>query len=423
MTPESRHIGRVAFVCDIDTGGAATAAQRMAEVLASQGVETAWMYGEARPSPFCFSALQWPNLSRYVAYRVACAMPGSEIRREFWRRLSISSTVVRAVRGFRPDVISVHNIHKTMDIGVVERLTAIAPVVWTLHDMWALTGYCCYSHECQQFERGCGRICPEAGKWGPVVSSAQVGWRRRQGVLQRTAGRLAVVSPSAWLLECSKARELPVCDSRKIANGCDLNVFRPLGDKRVVRSLLGLLARETKVVLIGGQSLDDKRKGASKALAAIQKLAEVETLTVLTFGGDAPTLVSGANLTFHHLGPVGDDRYLNLVYNAADVFVLPTDADNLPNTLVESMAAGTPCVAFDVGGCCDVIDDGETGRLVAPGDVESLSRAISDVLCLSPDAAESMRHRCRQKAENEFNIEKQSSEYLAFMEQLLESTA
>lgn len=423
MTTPPESVRRVAFVCDTDAGGAATAAHRIGAAIAAKGVATFWVYGEGHPDPGRFSAAQWPSLLRYGAFRLGSAFRLPEALGERARRRCVSSTVVQAVRRFSPDIISLHNVHKTMDESVVSALSAIAPVVWTLHDMWALTGYCCYSHACREFESGCGPDCPEWGNWGPATCSAAEGWQRRQHAFQHAADRLGLVAPSHWMLRCIGARAASARLSERIANGCDLGVFRPLGDRDAARKALGVPHDARKTVLLGGDSLADKRKGAGGALEALRRVAHETPIHVLTFGHDAGDIEPIEKATVQHLGFVRDERFLNMAYNAADVFVLATDADNLPNTLVESVAAGTPCVTHSVGGCGDVVQDGLTGALVPPGDTEGLANAVAAVLARSGPEADAQRARCRALAEQAFDAERQARAYLDFMQKLKALTA
>ncbi len=78
-----------------------------------------------------------------------------------------------------------------------------------------------------------------------------------------------------------------------------------------------------------------------------QQLRELE---LVVFGASEPVNPPDFGLKTRYLGRLNDDISLALVYSAADVFVAPSIQDNLPNTVMESLACGTPCVAFKIGG-------------------------------------------------------------------------
>jgi glycosyltransferase involved in cell wall biosynthesis len=120
---------------------------------------------------------------------------------------------------------------------------------------------------------------------------------------------------------------------------------------------------------------------------------------------------------------VRDEALLNLYYNAADVFVLPTMADNLPNMLIEAVAAGTPCVASDIGGCGDVVVNGVTGYLASSGDEASLADAIKRVLSATPGEKEEWSNKCRAFAAQSFDSHLQAERYLALYEELTRAYA
>ena len=119
-----------------------------------------------------------------------------------------------------------------------------------------------------------------------------------------------------------------------------------------------------------------------------------------------------------HKGLIHDEELLNLWYNVADVFVLPSMADNLPNTLLEASAAGTPSVVFDTGGCAEIVRDGETGFVVEKGDVAALADRVLRVLTMPEAPIRTMQARCRSVAESEYGLVLQARRYAALFDAL-----
>jgi glycosyltransferase involved in cell wall biosynthesis len=231
--------------------------------------------------------------------------------------------------------------------------------------------------------------------------------------------RLRFVAPSQWLVRCIRERFGGDVIAECIPNTVDLDVFKPV-PMAAARQALGL-PEEIRILLVGAQAVDDERKGARYLSAAVQTLHDQgrNDTMVLAFGNRCSRGAVGGNWRF--LGPILDERMLNLCYNAADVFVLPSLADNLPNTLVEAVAAGTPSVTFDTGGCPEVVRDGETGFVARCGDSANLAACIERVLALGPEERLALRQSCRKVAEREYALNFQAEKYARLFEDLLRS--
>jgi glycosyltransferase involved in cell wall biosynthesis len=182
-----------------------------------------------------------------------------------------------------------------------------------------------------------------------------------------------------------------------------------LPDRTVVRRALGL-EEEVYWVLTVADDTSDPRKGIPLLEEALKgmRTARNRPVKALAVGGGR-TETSGNVL---RIARVSDSRLLSLYYNAADVLVLPTLADNLPNVLIEGIATGTPCVAFDTGGCRDVVRDGVTGFLARPESVENLRECVLRILNAERGDAENLRASCRRVAETEYSLDRQGAAYL-----------
>ena len=284
------------------------------------------------------------------------------------------------------------------------------PVVWTLHDTWAFTGGCHYTGDCGGFRSECGR-CPQLGSNKDNDLSRAI-WRRKHDAYANL--NLTVVAPSRWLAEV--ARQSSLFAGRRIEvipNGLDTEVYRPL-DKAAAKAFLGIDPAHP-VLLFGAQWLTDRRKGGDLLAAA---LAQIEfPCTLLTFGEGQLSLSDNSNLTVRALGSLHDDVSLAVMYSAADVFLCPSREDNLPNTVAESMACGTPCAAFDVNGLPDMITHRVDGWLARAFDPTDLAAGIRWLISHpNPDA---MRRAAREKALAEYSLDVMSSHYTALYAELL----
>lgn len=307
---------------------------------------------------------------------------------------------------FDPDIINLHWICKSfVSIEMLKNLSV--PIVWTLHDMWPFTGGCHYSHDCDRYMQSCGR-CPKLTSNKEADISRWI-WNRKLNSWKNI--EMTIVTPSKWLEKCARASSL--FRERRIETipyGLDLDIYRPI-DKTMARSLLNL-PLDKKIVLFGATVLSDERKGwhfLQLALESIASTCLAGNISLLTFGSYARE-DQKINLETYELGKLHDDATLALAYSAADVFVAPSVQDNLPNTVLEAISCGTPCVAFHIGGMSDMIDHQKNGYLSMPFDYEDLAQGIVWIL-EDENRYEKLRHQAREKAEAEFSLNYQAARY------------
>lgn len=293
------------------------------------------------------------------------------------------------------DVVQLYNVHPAyFSHSALPFLSRRKPVVWRFSDMWPLTGHVAYSYECERWRLGCGS-CPHLAEYPHLRrDTTALLWRWKRAVYRRS--RLAIVAPSRWMEGLVRAsplvQHLPL---RWIPNGVDVEVFRPVA-RAEARRELGL-DPDRPVVYFSAPDLDDPRKGGAVLEQALALLVDLD-FDLLVTGGRAERLPDRARF----LGRVDDNPTLALTYAAADVFVLPTLADNLPNAVLESLACGTPCVSFAVGGLPDAVRHLETGWLAQPGNIEELAEGIRALL-QDDELRGRLAERARETAEGEYS--------------------
>lgn len=283
------------------------------------------------------------------------------------------------------------------------------PLVWTLHDMWPFTGGCHYDDGCGRFSAACGE-CPHLGSSLPSDLSS-VGWRRRQAAY--SALDLTVVTPSRWLAGLAgRSPLLGRFPLRIIPNGIDIGVFKPM-DKAEARRKMRLPA-EGKVVLFGAAgATSDPRKGYPELKEALSRLNASWSgapLHAVVFGSDAQDDLLPLGMPTTFAGTIADDQLLRTLYSAADVYVAPSRQENLSNTVMEALACGTPCAAFDVGGMPDMIVHLASGYLARPFDVADLAEGIRWILT-HPSHAE-LAERARSTVAENFSLPIVARKYL-----------
>ena len=316
----------------------------------------------------------------------------------------------------RSDVLNLHWITNFFDLReFFRRAPPSVPIVWTLHDMNAFTGGCHYDEGCGKFYTQCG-ACPQLSSSDPGDLSAQIWWRKSEAYSSLGPRRFSVVTPSRWLArEVKKSRLLYGREVEVIPYGIDLEHFQPR-DARLARGKYGIPS-EARTVLFVAVSASEKRKGLSVLLEALKGLEHVENLFLIAIGKKIP----GQEVfnRFKRIDFLEDETALSHVYSVADVFVVPSLQDNLPNTTIEALACGIPTIASNVGGIPEVVRDGETGLVVPGGDPLKLRGAIVALLG-APDRRSAMAGEARRVALQEYSLEVQARRYRALYQRLLE---
>jgi len=410
---------RVAILSDQTSGGAGHSCRRLFDGLrGDENIFVKWFVWSGADECEAWVGGRWPPLMLTILSRLEFRVRGRarDYLDRMARRLRCREMISKIME-YRPHIINIHNIHDKFAFDIIDRLPKNSSIVWTLHDMWPLTGYCCYSFDCRKYENGCPGECPEQGNWGPVVRSVEEEWADRRKILDDRLSSLCFVGPSKWLADCAHRAYGEKFKIEHIPYGLDTECFKPRGDKYEIRKALNLPV-DKKIVLSGSQNLDEPRKGGGFFEEAISMLFESrDDFVVVTFGLSSRT--GDEDPGWLSLGAIQSEELLSMYYSCADVFVLPTLADNLPNTLIEAISCGTPCVVSDVGGCSEIVRENQTGYLVEPSDAESLAKGIQKILDLDENDHAKMRKTCREVAVSEYSLALQATRYAALFDKAI----
>lgn len=327
----------------------------------------------------------------------------------------LADTIVPKVNEINPDIINLHWINAGfIQIETLAKLKR--PLVWTLHDMWPFTGGCHYSGDCEGYLKSCGG-CPQLGSSQNCDLSSWI-WQRKAKAWRDF--NLTIVTPSTWLANCARSsslfKDLPI---EVIPNGLDTQRYRPI-NKRVARELLNL-PQDKQLILFGAlQATSDTRKGfhlLKPALQGLSKSSWKDKLEVAIFGASQPEHPPDFGLKVHYLGHINDDLPLAIIYSAADVMLVPSIQEAFGQTASESLACGTPVVAFNATGLKDIVDHQINGYLAQPFKVEDLGQGIAWVL-ENEERYEKLSYHAREKAEQEFTQEIQARRYLSIFNKM-----
>ena len=400
------------------TGGAGRAAFRIHQTLRAQGVDSRILCLDQSRDDFHITGPKKPLAKALAPFRgVLDRLPVYLYRGRktaMFHPQWLPDDIRSQVLGARPEIVHLHWIGGGF-IRLEGLLRFKLPIVWTLHDMAAFTGGCHYSGDCARYRERCGR-CPQLGSRRERDLSRWV-WKRKKRVFGRLD--LTIVSPSRWLARC--ARSSPLLRNRRIEvipYTLDLDRFSPR-HREWARAILGL-PQDKRIILLGADrffSVDRKgHRFIGPALRALEKRIDPRDVRIALFGASKPE--SGPDTSFrrHYFGTLSDDITIALLYAASDLFVTPAREDNLPLTVMESLASGTPVAAFSVGGIPEMVSHRKNGYLASPLDPTDLARGIAWVL-EDRDRWEALSRDARRTAEDLFSSASITAEYTDIYEE------
>ena len=406
------------------TGGAAVAAHRLMEALNNNGVKAKMLVRDKLSDRLTVVALpqSWRLQWHFLWERVVVWFHLHLNRRHLFE-VDIANTgsdITQLPEFQEADVIHLHWVNQGMlSLKDIRRiLESGKPVVWTMHDIWPATAICHLTLDCRQFETACHhcRLLPSGGSSHDLSSSV---WQRKQRMLD--GQHVTFVSCSEWLGgEARKSALLKGQTIETIPNPIDTHIYHP-GNRQQARQLLGL-PEEGRVILFVSQRATNPNKGMQYLIDACRMLDTEhpewhENVSVAILGGHAEEVANQLPFPTYALGYVNDERRIVSVYQAADVFVLPSLSENLPNTIMEAMACGVPCVGFRVGGIPEEIDHRENGYVADYRDAADLARGLYYVL-EEADYAQ-LQLNCQHKVAHSYSQQSVARRYIELYNKVL----
>jgi len=279
------------------------------------------------------------------------------------------------------DIIHIHWINQGfLSLRNIQQLLSLnKPVVYTLHDMWLFTGGCHYAGTCENYSIKCGN-CKFLKNPKPNDLSYKI---LQKKIKLFSSGNLHIIACSNWLANKAKQSTLlknfPITS---IPNPIDTKIFQPISKKTALQKWN--LEPSKKYILFGSANIFDKRKGLIYFMEALNFMKLnmpkiLENTECLVFGKMKHELNENFPIKVNSLGYLQHTEDIVKAYNAADVFVLPSLEDNLPNTIMEASACGTPTVAFNTGGIPEMIVHETTGYLSDYKSAESIAKGLQYV--------------------------------------------
>ena len=404
---------RILHLNTYDKGGAANAAFRLHQGLLQEGVDSVFASkfstfdSKAKisvlSSTFDFMERRSPQIEFHL----------SKFLHPFTRPVLVKNILpgcgMRAIHEVKPSIVHLHWIeHGLLNTRELARLAkSKIPLVWTLHDMAPVSGGFGY--------RESVNLPPDA--YGSLVVEGSRSTLSRKIMDERAdalkGANLTVAAPSAWLAE--EARRSPVFKKHRVEHipyGIDTVTFTPI-DQTNAR-LKWNLPLNSKIILFGADTFEDSRKGIEhlkNALFKMPKEIDGQKLLLVGFGNIDKIPQDLFPIPVIGVGRINSQTDLASLYSAADVFVCPSREDNLPNTMIESLACGIPVVGFRIGGLPDFVIPNLTGELASPYNETELAQAILLILNYTKDHQKEIKSNCVILSEKKLAIKNQSEKY------------
>ena len=346
------------------SGGGAIAAYRLMEALNNNGVKAKMLVRDKLSSSI--TVAQTGTIIPKVLERLQIM---SHLKGKLWEAdtADFGINITGTDEYKEADIIHLHWINQGMvSLSCLRRMMKDGKkIVWTLHDEWPFLGICHYRGECQETE------CKQC----PLLpgSIAHKHYLRKREIYKN--GSITFVGCSQWITKRAK-QAMPDAEVVHINNCVPHNIFRNINQQEARKKLN--LPLDKKILLFCSQKLNDERKGYTYLQQAIEQLS--------TLNSQLSTLCIGKGGRY-----ISSPEEMAMMYAAADVFVIPSLQDNLPNTIAEAMSCGTPCVGFNVGGIPEMIDHQMNGYVAKYKDVADLAEGIRYVL--SHDLRDAALHK------------------------------
>jgi glycosyltransferase involved in cell wall biosynthesis len=287
------------------------------------------------------------------------------------------------------------------------------PIVWTLHDMWAFTGGCHYAGECEHFMHHCGHCWMLRDPASKDLSYK--GWVKKMHLFADPKS-IVFVTCSNWLADVArKSSLLQGYRIEAIPNPIDTNLFKP--QDNIAARQKWKINSDAKIILFGAANILDRRKGISYLVTALNDLKQNYPgngpVEIVVFGKNKSIDMTMMPFKVYELDTITDQQHLAELYSLADVFVSPAIEDNLPNTIMEALACGTPVVAFNTGGIPDMVDHLQNGYLAQFKSATDFAAGINHVLYAAntQQLSDNARNKVLQNFTNEIVAEKYISLY------------
>jgi Glycosyltransferase len=304
----------------------------------------------------------------------------------------------------KADIIHIHLIHNFSNLSILSlpRICRLKPVVWTLHDPWAITGGCEHSFDCNRWLSGCSPRCPyPRAKSIFMHYEPYMHWRIKQAIYRKTD--ITLIIASQWMED--KIKKSPLVkhlNYRQIAFGIDLNIFIPK-QKKDSRSKFDIPFHHKVIAFRDSGFKRDKFKGLRWLMEALEMYEPKSPTTLLILEDGEGFSVLSPKYNIVRTGWIDGENLVHAL-SAADIFVMPSIQESFGVMAVEAMACGTPVIVFEGTALPSVIQSPKGGLTVPSKDSKSLAYTIEKLL-EDEQLRAKMGESARQLAESEYKLD------------------
>ncbi|WP_457747003.1 glycosyltransferase family 4 protein [Sulfurimonas sp.] len=322
------------------------------------------------------------------------------------------SPIASKINALKPDIVHLHWITGgTLRIEDLQRIKA--PIVLSCHDMWPFTGGCHYDENCGRYIDNCGSC--KVLKSNKENDISRRVFNRKLKIYSKIENLLIICS-SRWLTQCAQRSTLFKHKNIVTLPNCiDTELFQPI-DKNIVKNIFSIPKKRKIILFSAMNALSDPRKGFKELYKAINML-QLENIAFVISGSSKPKDFVELNHATYFIPPLADEYSLPLMYNIADVVIVPSLQENLANSIIESLSCGVPVVAFNVGGNPDIIEHKKNGYLAQSFESEDMAYGIEWVLNNKNYA--SLSNEARYTALNKFDSKVVAQQYIKLYENFL----
>lgn len=399
-------------------GGAARAAYRLHQSLLEQDIDSQMLVQNKSSDDYRALAVSQTKLQKVISKlrphidSIPVKFYKNRTKTAFSPANIPFSNIVDRINEINPDIVNLQWICGGL-IKIEDLLKIKAPIIWTLHDMWAFTGGCHYDENCFGYEKTCGN-CPVLGS-NKVNDLSKKIFNRKQKIFNQLKD-MRIVNVSNWLTNCTKKSTLlGNHKSMTIPNPLNTNKYK-IYDKNETRRLWNL-PKNKKLVLfgaIGGSK--DFRKGYKELKESLYKL-KIKDIEFVVFGSSEPEESENLGFKTHYFGHLHDDVSLITLYNSVDVMIVPSLQEAFGQTASEAMSCGVPVVAFGTTGLLDIVEHKVNGYLATPFDTDDLAQGIEWIL--NNKEYSKLTINARNKIVNEFDNAVVAKQYIKLYNDVL----
>lgn len=404
-------------------GGAAIAAKRLTDALNKEHLKVTMLVRDKSSNDFDVITIhQSPKLAyNFIAERIKIWMSNLFTRKNLFA-VSIANTgssITNLPEFKNADIIHLHWINQGfISLSELRRIiNSGKPIVWTMHDMWPITGICHHSRSCIKYMSEC-QSCPFLRKLWSKKDLSYRCFKKKKSIYSSSPTPINFVGCSKWLT--LKAEDSALTANQtvlNIPNPININLFQPFS-KREARAQFNL-PQNMKLILFGAAKTTNKRKGIDYFINACLELRQTSStpIGIVLYGEDSYLLKDKFTLPTFSLGYIQSEKEIIQLYNAVDLFALPSLEENLPNSIVEAMACGTPCVGFEIGGIPELIDHLHNGYIAKYKSSTDLAQGLKWVLENNEDSA--LSQEARRKIVDSFSERKVAQKYIALYNSII----